>query len=57
MVHELLSRQVQAFPLIIVNLAQRDVVVTTRAGTLTNRADDLTPPELAHRPRRGELLD
>jgi hypothetical protein len=57
MVHELLSRQVQAFPLILVNLAQRDAVVTTRAGTVTNRADDLTPTELAHRPRRGELLD
>ena len=43
--------------MIIVGLAQRDAVVTTRAGTVTNRADDLTPPKLAHRPRGRELLD
>src|SRR6185312_2803700 len=57
MVHKLYSRQVQPFPMIIVGLAQRDAVVTTRAGTVTNRADDLTPPKLAHRPRGRELLD
>jgi hypothetical protein len=57
MVHKLRSRQVQPFPMIIVGLAQRDAVVTTRAGTVTNRADDLTPPKLAHRPRGRELLD
>ena len=57
MVHKLRSRQVQPFAVIIVNLAQRDAVVPTRAGTITNRADDLTPPKLAHRPRGGELLD
>ena len=38
-------------------LAQQDAVVLTRAGTVTNRADDLTPPKLAHRPRGRELLD
>ena len=57
MVHKLRSRQVQPFPVIIVGLAQRDAVVPTRAGTVTNRADDLTPPKLAHRPRGRELLD
>jgi hypothetical protein len=55
-VHKLRSRQVQPFPLIIVNLAQHDAVVPTGAGTITNRADDLTPPKLAHRPRGRELL-
>ena len=49
--------KVQPFPVIIVNLAQHDAVVPTRAGTITNRADDLTPPKLAHRPRGRELLD
>jgi hypothetical protein len=57
MVHELRGRKIQALPMIIVNLAQRDAVVTTRAGTATNNADDLTPPKLAHRPRGRELLD
>jgi len=56
-VHKLRSRQVQPFAVIIVNLAQQDAVVLTRAGTIANRADDLTPPKLAHRPRGGELLD
>ena len=56
-VHKLRSRQVQPFPVIIVNLAQHDAVVPTRAGTIANRADDLTPPKLAHRPRGRELLD
>ena len=55
--HELRGRKIQTFPVIVVNLAQRDAVVTTRAGTVANRADDLTPPKLAHRPRGGELLD
>jgi hypothetical protein len=55
--HKLRSRQVQPFPVIIVNLAQPDAVVPTRAGTIANRADDLAPPKLAHRPRDRELLD
>src|SRR4029077_3550183 len=41
----------------IVNRAQRDAVVATRARTATNRADDLTPSKLAHRARGRELLD
>ena len=57
MVHKLRGRKIQPFPLIIVDLAQHDAVVPTRAGTITNRADDLTPPKLAHRPRGRELLD